>query len=158
MQPKDFYFEYSKQAEEPCFLITPRTYYDLEGVLSDESGVADAVVPEGFYELAESMYEYDGNIEHGRQLLLDAGFQEISFGLTPGETSQDTTEEYNDEEEEYDEIDTLLQEDNEPHPFDYKNVSTDKLLRHLTVMVSTDAFEEAAKIRDELKSRENNPA
>ena len=158
MEPKDFYFELCRQVSGYFFLITPKSYYDAEGVLSDQSGVADAVLPKGFYELTESTYEYEGTSESGREILLSLGMKEISFGLQPGEPSaQGGDEEYNEAHEEFhprDELDELLEEDDEaPNPFDYKNISTDKLLRHMRMMVETDAFEEAAKIRDELNSR-----
>lgn len=147
MEAKDFYFELRRQVSGYFFLITPKAFYDKEGVLSDESGVADAVLPKGFYELTKSTYEYEGTSETGRQILLNLGMKEISFGLESGEPSTKVSDE--------DELDNLLKEvDNEPHPFDYKNVSTDKLIRHLKMMVETDSFEEAVKIRDELKSRE----
>jgi hypothetical protein len=164
MEAKDFYFELSRQASGYFFLITPKAYYDAEGCLSDQSGIADAVLPKGFYELTESTYEYEGTSEVGRQILLDLGMKEISFGFQPGEPSAKggdemeegyEEDEFFDERREHNELDTLLKEDtsNEPHPFDYKNVSTDKLLRHMKMMVETDAFEEAAKIRDELNTR-----
>lgn len=170
MEAKDFYFELcKKETDSYYFLITPKSYYDKEGCLSDESGIADAVVPKGFFELQESMYEYDGMSEEGRHLLIGAGMKEISFGLGPGEPSSpemDEEGEYDDEEvdeneynaddggSEADDFDMLLRDDDQPNDFDYKNISSDKLLRHLNIMISTDAFEEAAKIRDELKSRE----
>ena len=155
MEPKDFYFELSRKVSGSFFLITPRLYYDTEGCLSDESGIADEVVPEGFYELQESTYEYQGTPEKGRELLIDIGMKEINFGLQPGEPSAESSDDDQEFEEDdlKDEIDILLKNEDEPHPFDYKNVSTDKLIRHLNVMLSTDAFEEAAKIRDELTSR-----
>jgi hypothetical protein len=158
MEAKDFYFELCRKETDSYFLITPKSYYDKEGCLSDESGIADEALPKGFYELQESMYEYDGTSENGRQLLIDAGMKEISFGLGPGEPSSpgmDEEGEYEEDDEDYreDDLDTLLKDDDQPNAFDYKNISSDKLLRHLNVMVSTDAFEEAAKIRDELNSR-----
>ena len=151
MEAKDFYFELSRKVSGNIFLITPKTYYDKEGCLSDESGIADAVVPKGFYELTESIYEYEGTPEQGRELLISLGMKEINFGLEPGEPSAESSDDMEFVEE--DELDILLNNGNEPQPFDYKNISTDKLIRHLNVMVSTDAYEEAAKIRDELKSR-----
>ena len=162
MEAKDFYFEISRGVSGTFFLITPKDYYDQEGCLSDESGVADAVVPAGFYELTESTYEFEGTPEQGRQLLLNAGMKEISFGLQPGEASVKRDEmeegyeedEFFDERREYDDLDELLYKNSEqPNPFDYKNVSTDKLLRHIQVMISTDSFEEAEKIKQELHSR-----
>ena len=159
MKPQDFYFELSKNEDEAFFLITPKAYYDKEGCLSDESGLADEILPSGFCELAESTYEYNGTPENGRQLLIDLGMKEISFGFQKGEPSnnEDTLEDGEDHEdgEEYNELDELLKEDDSEYKaFDYKNLSTDKLLRHMRVMIDTEAFEEAAKIRDELNSRE----
>ena len=159
MKPQDFYFELSKNEDEAFFLITPKAYYDKEGCLSDESGLADEILPSGFCELAESTYEYNGTPENGRQLLIDLGMKEISFGFQKGEPSnnEDTLEDGEDHEdgEEYNELDELLKEDDSEYKaYDYKNLSTDKLLRHMRVMIDTEAFEEAAKIRDELNSRE----
>lgn len=167
MEAKDFYFEVCRDVSNTFYLITPKSYYDREGCLSDESGVANDILPAGFFELAESTYEFEGTPEEGRQKLLDIGMKEISFGFQAGEPSReaddeeyedgDPDEEYEngDHEEKYDELDILLKEDgnNEPHPFDYKNVSTDKLIRHRKMMIETEAYEEAAKIRDELISR-----
>lgn len=162
MEAKDFYFELCRPVSGYYFLITPVSYYDTEGCLSDKANVADAVLPEGFYELSESTYEYEGTPEEGRKLLLALGMKEISFGLQLGEPSVQSNDEddFYDGEDEYDnekedELDMLLKDDvsTEPHPFDYKNVSTDKLIRHMKMMVETDSFEEAAKIRDELNSR-----
>lgn len=157
MKPQDFYFELRKDVSGTFYLITPKNYYDTEGCLSDESGVADDILPAGFSEMAESTYEFTGNSEVGRQLLLDLGMKEISFGLQKGEASMHPEGPMNGEEtpEEYNELDDLLKEDDSAfNEFDYKNLSTDKLLRHLQVMINTEAFEEAAKIRDELNSRE----
>lgn len=159
MTPQDFYFELCREVSGTFYLITPKAYYDREGCLSDESGLADEILPSGFCELAESTYEYNGTPENGRQLLIDLGMKEISFGFQKGEPSnnEDTLEDGEDHEdgEEYNELDELLKEDDSEYKaFDYKNLSTDKLLRHMRVMIDTEAFEEAAKIRDELNSRE----
>ena len=167
MEAKDFYFELSNCRttsdieDQWVFAITPKAYYDAEGCLSDEEGVAEGILPDGFEEVAESQYEYHGDPQQGRQLLLSLGMKEISFGLAPGEKSSEANdEEYAEDEDmeeegtDEDELDEMLKEHNcEPNPFDYKNVSTDKLLRHMSIMLSTDAFEEAAKIRDELIGR-----
>lgn len=164
MEGKDFYFQLVKEESgEEYFLITSCEYYDKEGCLDDDSGVPDNILPEGFGEMAEAMYEYDGSANKGREILLSIGMKEINFGFEKGEPSasgDDYREEENEMEDEegeiaerYDDLDTLLNDKNEPNPFDYKNVSTDKLLRHRKVMVSTEAYEEAAKIRDELISR-----
>lgn len=156
MQAKDFYFQLVRQMSGNFFLITPISLYDIDGILSDESGVADEVLPEGFYELTESTYEYQGTPETGRQLLIDIGMKEINFGFQPGEPSLQSDNEVlmEDDVEDDNEIDNLLYYNtDEQHSFDYNNISTDKLIRHLNVMISTEAFEEAAKIKIELNSR-----
>ncbi|HEY4755762.1 MAG TPA: hypothetical protein VIH28_06895 [Ignavibacteriaceae bacterium] len=159
MKASDFYFQLSNNDGDYFFLITPRTYYDSQGCLSDESGIADGILPEGFSELAESTYEYNKEPQLGRQILIDIGMKEINFGLQPGEPSKDGSEEdeyYDDEDPEDNEIDNLLYRDTDQlqiNAFDYKNISTDKLIRHMNIMVSTEAFEEAAKIKKELDSR-----
>lgn len=164
MEARDFYFELVHKASGSFFLVTTKKYYDAEGVLSDESGVADKVLSADFLEIKASTYEYAGNIEIGRQILLDLGMTEISFGLQQGEPSaKSNDDDYEPGEEDFDDdgdeiirendIDSLLYSVDKQDEFDYKNLSTDKLMRHLNVMVSTDAFEEAAKIRDEINSR-----
>src|ERR1035437_6713907 len=159
MEPKDFYFqlELAPQENPPAaFLITLKKYYDAEGVLSDESGIADEILPEGFGELMESTYEFDGNPQTGREILLNLGMIEIDFGFGQGEIPNehhDEGEEQNEEDEE--DLDALLGQDNpiKNSSFDYKNLSTDKLLRHKKVMVDNEDYMEAAKIQKELDSR-----
>lgn len=153
MSGEDFYFELLRQVSGNVFLITPKAYYDKEGCLSDKSGVADGILPAGFFELAESTFEFDGTPEGGRQLLLNLGMKEIKLSVEPGEPSSKGFDEEGNEEED-DDLDMLLAEGEEiPDAFDYKNIPTDKLMRHLSIMVSTEAFEEAAKIQAELNSR-----
>ena len=167
MKAEDFYFQliHCPQTEpDYVFLVTPRLYYDSEGCLSDEGGIADEVMPNGFGELMESHYEYNGNAQVGRQILLDAGFVEIDFGFNnpvlpnqPGDDEEDYHEEEANEEdysnEKYEQdIDYLLKH-GESKPLSYKDASNEKLLRHLKIMLMSDSFEDAAKIRDELLSR-----
>jgi len=166
MKGTDFYFQLiHNPRHEPAytFLITPKGYYDIEGALSDESGIADGILPEGFGELMESTYEFVGTSEVGRQMLIDIGMTEIDFGfnnpVAPAENNEEedyqeeeaSEEDYSTEKYEQD-IDYLLQH-GEKKPFDYKETSTDKLFRHLKIMLMSESFEEAAKIRDELTSR-----
>jgi hypothetical protein len=81
LKPDDYYFQLDSIIAcgtngDHYFNITPKGYFDLTGALSNLSGIADHVVPDKFYELQESVYEYDGNPQVGRQLLLNAGFIE----------------------------------------------------------------------------------
>jgi len=161
MEGKDFYFQMVNEASGTIFYITPKKYYDTEGCLSDESGVANAIVPKGFYELQESTYQFEGSSDTGKSLLVSLEMIEIDFGLhtpaTPmnGNQNNDIEEEYT-EEHEYDDLDTLLEDKlpgDEIDPLDYKNTSTAKLLRHIKMMLRTESFEEAEKIKTELHSR-----
>ena len=133
MKPSDFYFQLVHQASGSFFLITPVLYYDTEGCLSDESGVADSVLPKGFYELTESTYEYEGTLETGRQLLIDIGTREIDFGFNNAvEPSESNEEDYYHEDEESDEefqqhksddeLDSLLSETEPTKTFDLQNM------------------------------------
>jgi hypothetical protein len=166
MEPKDLYFQLVEDvtADPPAyFIITPKKYYDAEGCLSDESGFTEGVLPENFYELAESMFEFDGTPQLGRDILINLGVTEINFGFNNpvepvqgGDDDYDEGQEYNGEEDEEgeDELDKLLNNGASPvNNFDYKNLSTDQLLRHKKVMVDNEDYMEAAKIQKELDSR-----
>jgi hypothetical protein len=164
MEPKELYFQLVEDvtADPPAyFIITPKQYYDAEGCLSDESGFTEGVLPENFYELAESMFEFDGNPQLGRDILLNLGVTEINFGFNNpvepvqgGDDDYDEGQDYHEEDEEND-LDELLKDDNKviKKSFDYANLSTDQLLRHKKVMVDNEDYMEAAKIQKELDSR-----
>ena len=165
MEPKELYFQLVEDvtADPPAyFIITPKQYYDAEGCLSDESGFTEGVLPENFYELAESMFEFDGNPQLGRDILLNLGVTEINFGFNNpvepvqgGDDDYDEGQDYHEEDEEND-LDELLKDDNKviKKSFDYANLSTDQLMRHKKVMVDNEDYMEAAKIQKELDSRE----
>ena len=165
MEPKELYFQLVEDvtADPPAyFIITPKQYYDAEGCLSDESGFTEGVLPENFYELAESMFEFDGNPQLGRDILLNLGVTEINFGFNNpvepvqgGDDDYDEGQDYHEEDEEND-LDELLKDDNKviKKSFDYANLSTDQLLRHKKVMVDNEDYMEAAKIQKELDSRQ----
>jgi hypothetical protein len=68
-----FYWQYLGRAVmadigNPAFAITPKEHFDSEGTLLDE-GLDEADVPDGFYELGESTYEFDGDLEDARAVL-----------------------------------------------------------------------------------------
>jgi len=164
MEPKDLYFQLVEDVtSDPSayFLITPKKVYDAEGCLSDESGFAEGVIPESFGELAESMFEFDGTPQLGRDILLNLGVTEINFGFNnavePIQGGDEGLEDFeNDDEntEDLDDLDELLKDDNiVSKNFDYANLSTDQLLRHKKVMVDNEDYMEAAKIQKELDSR-----
>ncbi|HUU88966.1 MAG TPA: hypothetical protein VMX17_14620 [Candidatus Glassbacteria bacterium] len=165
MEPKDFYFQLVEDvnSDPPAyFLITSKKYYDTEGCISDESGVADEVLPQGFGELMESHYEFDGTPQLGRDILLNIGMTEINFGLAAGEPVReggdeeyDEGQDYGDEEDDEQDLDALLNNGEvSMKSFDYKNLSTDQLIRHRKVMVNNEDYMEAAKIQKELDSRD----
>lgn len=167
MEPKELYFQLVEDvtADPPAyFIITPKQYYDAEGCLSDESGFTEGVLPENFYELAESMFEFDGTPQLGRDILLNLGVTEINFGFNnpvePVRGGDD--EDYGDDDgggevnnQDLDDLDNLLNNGaSQVNNFDYANLSTDKLLRHKKVMVNNEDYLEAAKIQKELDSRQ----
>ena len=82
-KPSDFYFAVDR-AKDPqdewdidTIVITTKAYYDKTGYWCDNDRMKiGTVLPNGFCDIMESVYEYDGNIEEGRQVLLNAGFIE----------------------------------------------------------------------------------
>lgn len=117
MDGKDFYFQLIKEPK-PYFLITPKIYYDREGCLSDESGIADGILPMNFSEETESTFSFLGNQDAGRELLLASGFIEIDFGFGAVEPTDDPDDDDypevdDDDEEEYEEEDEETPEDDE---------------------------------------------
>lgn len=152
MKPSDFYFQLcaSDGLTDHYFSITPKDYFDETGALSDESGVADDVLPEGFYEEQESTYTYDGDPLEGRRNLLALGFTETDFEFPGCEPYQMT------------------------HPVEnpiagslahlghakgvYSRYSVDDLTEMLLRAVESEEFEKAAELRDEINSRKKNIA
>lgn len=81
LKAADFYF-YQLNTEEffstdPCFVITPKKLWDKKHQWDDRGGrVPRKILPEGFYEAMEAVYEGTGSVSKCRQQLLDAGFIE----------------------------------------------------------------------------------
>lgn len=112
MNGKDFYFQLIKEPK-PYFLITPKIYYDREGCLSDESGIADGILPMNFSEETESTFSFLGNQDAGRELLLASGFIEIDFGFGAVEPTDDPEDEYDPDDNNDDEDEEETPEDDE---------------------------------------------
>ena len=76
MSTVKYYYQEEPNMEDydlPVFAITPKEYFDREGHLSDE-GLGDegyAEMPEGFHEMEDSIFEFDGTLEDGLKLLAD---------------------------------------------------------------------------------------
>jgi hypothetical protein len=68
-----YYFAFEDPA---AFWIVEQQFYDDTGELDTDSETLEDDLPEGFYRLAESVFEYKGTAEEGRALLLAAGFIE----------------------------------------------------------------------------------
>ena len=78
LKPGDYYFQLDAEKdgfEEDRFFVTPKVYYDNYGYLLD-NWIPMGVFPSGFAQTCDSTYEYNGNAQVGRQLLLNAGFIE----------------------------------------------------------------------------------
>lgn len=70
------YFAYVKSCDSQSygkFVIVPKDFWDTHHHLLDSFVCS---IPEGFTQVAESMYKYNGKIKNGIQLLIDNGFVE----------------------------------------------------------------------------------
>jgi hypothetical protein len=58
--------------------IVEKSFWDLNHCLNsdDEDPFLDDNVPDGFYALSDSIYEYEGEVEEARQVLINASFEE----------------------------------------------------------------------------------
>jgi hypothetical protein len=76
MQPKDYYFAVDHEHDGTfTFFFTSIAYWDKNLCLNDiGNDPEEELLPKGFYELLESVYEYDGEPEEGRAKLLEMGF------------------------------------------------------------------------------------
>lgn len=63
-----FYF----QIENDSFLVVKQKFYYKNNHL-DDRGISQKSLPPGFFEIGASVFEFDGELEAGRQLLLSAG-------------------------------------------------------------------------------------
>lgn len=69
------YFQVDK--EEFGIAIVEKEFWDEHGMLSDEGlGVLEDMLPEGFYELTDSIFEYNGDISEARSRLIAIGLEE----------------------------------------------------------------------------------
>lgn len=152
MKPVDFYFQLcaGDGGRDHYFLITPKKYFDKTGELSDESGVADDVIPEGFFEELESTYTFDGNPLDGRRNLMALGFTEINFGFPSCESYIGfVVAATNSQEKPL--AGSLVWLGHVKGP--YANYSATELTNMLEDAVGKENFEKAAEIRDEINSR-----
>ena len=79
--PIDYYFKMIvgdvNCTPNDYFIITPKVYWDTNNCLYDDELEIDTLLENnGLYELEESIYEYSGQIQVGRTLLLSLGFIE----------------------------------------------------------------------------------
>lgn len=66
----DYYYDPDK------FWVVPKDFYDHYHHLDDGCNQSNVPMPFGFSELAEACFEFDGDAEDGRELLIKAGFIE----------------------------------------------------------------------------------
>ena len=200
MKAQDFYFQIGVHPkDEYCpvtFLITPKAYYDVHTCL-DDSGDEPDNLPEGFSQMSESCFEYNGLPSAGRKKLIDVGAMEYRMfpdnegAITPIDVAEadraysehqgrgrsyedmgdgmgeDMPDEEDMEEEGMIEAPVQGAEDEEEENLDeredvieYQNRLKENRIHNLKedlrVAIGADAFEEAAKIRDEILREETN--
>jgi hypothetical protein len=69
------YFQIDK--EEFGIAIVEKSFWDKHHMLSDSGlGVLEEKIPEGFYELSDSFFEYDGDMNEARAKLKEIGLEE----------------------------------------------------------------------------------
>ena len=73
-----FAIETSDLPNSEAFWIVEQQFYDDTGEIDDSSDTIEDDLPDGFYRLAEAVYEYKGDPVEGRDKLLAAGFIENS--------------------------------------------------------------------------------
>ena len=61
------------------FWIVPKAYYDAYHHLDDDCNKSNVPLPYGFSECMGSCFEYSGDTELGKQLLIAAGFVEYQI-------------------------------------------------------------------------------
>ena len=71
-----FAIETTVEPDSGAFWIVEQQFYDETHELDTDSDTLEDDLPEGFYRLAESVYEYKSTAAEGRDKLLAAGFIE----------------------------------------------------------------------------------
>lgn len=78
MKASDFVFcvDLSNDPDYPSFPITSAAYWEENECICDgqEDEDIEKVLPDGFHNVMEGTYEYNGDWQEGKQKLLDAGF------------------------------------------------------------------------------------
>lgn len=67
------YFQFDE--EEFSIALVTKEFWDMHGTL-DGNGIDDTLVPAGFYELSESVYESDLSTDNSKAALIAAGWEE----------------------------------------------------------------------------------
>ena len=79
--PSDYYFKMDNDPNSvppDFFLITPKVFWDANKFLysGDQAAIRTVLGNNNFYEMEESMFEYQGLASAGRSLLISLGFVE----------------------------------------------------------------------------------
>ena len=97
---KLYFWHDGTSPDGPLFIVTSQKFFDKNQCL-DDSGKEEKHVPEGFYRLAESVYEYVGKLEDGKAALLAAGHVEKNMLNLPLQAAAEVSEEEASSSEEY---------------------------------------------------------
>ena len=159
MRAKNYYFCLDKINEDSTisdgydpyfFVIVSIKYWEKYGYLDDRGGEPDCL-PDGFYECAESIFEYSGSPLQGRLLLIKAGFVEnIELGENPytDENHEEWVEILSHNPDDFDDFDDIGKSKSLWHDYNIKNLEI-----MLKAAVEKEEFEIAAGIRDEINKR-----
>ena len=70
-----YYYQIGDNNGLDYVLVVSKSYWEENGCLDDQHQ-GTGIMPPGFYEMCESMFEYDGSMDQARQVLNAAGFIE----------------------------------------------------------------------------------
>ena len=142
-QPSDYYFCLDRGVtdDDLFFLFTSIKYWDEHNCLDDRGNCVDErILPEGFNELMESVYEFNGDSFKAREELLDLGFVEnTNMGSNPFIESEEKVR--------------TTSKTKAQIKSGWQVFTINELEQRLKGAVAREDFEIAAQIRDEIVSR-----
>jgi hypothetical protein len=70
-----YFYQVGDSDGDDYVLVVSKSFWEENGHL-DDCHLGDNIMPTGFYEMQESMFEYEGSMDAARQVLNAAGFVE----------------------------------------------------------------------------------
>lgn len=74
-QPVELVFLECPDYDYPGFIVTPKAYWQAQKHLKDDEFEWPGMDQQGFFYLTDSYFEYAGDIEEGKQKLIELGME-----------------------------------------------------------------------------------